>query len=345
MRADFGAAWADVIRYWCLGSEPAEPPFTAWLALEALDRWWPEYVDGMIASPIRGLLMIVSAIHLGTVLRSCEHLVGFDAILRRVRLGEQGALTELVVAANLVSLGYQPELEPAVGASRLDAVVTVDGTPVYIEVISPERSEVMIEAHASIQALATRVRTENPARKIEVLLNVDVSEEVATRVCAFVSAAPLSADVQDIPAIGAATIEPADRTMVIAPRIQAPADVTVLGAASGSSDDGSVTSVRMPITDHRVQRLLDGELHHFSRADVNLLAIDVSRSAGSIRGWSPLIERRFQPNLNRRLGAVVVFQVEKTTPAIGHQWRAFRNPHALRPVPEALLTALESLNG
>src|SRR5712691_436533 len=99
------------------------------------------------------------------------------------------------------------------------------------------------------------------------------------------------------------------------------------------------SSVRVPITDHRVQRLLTAELHHFSRDEANLLAIDISRSAGSIRGWTPLIERRFQPTQNRRLGGVVVYQLVGTTPAIKHKWRALRNRHAYKPIPDALLTA------
>src|SRR5215831_16009466 len=46
---------------------------------------------------------------------------------------------------------------------------------------------------------------------------------------------------------------------------------------------------RVRCLDHRVQRLLTAELHHFFKDEANLLAIDVSRSAGSVRGWTPLI--------------------------------------------------------
>ncbi len=198
----------------------------------------------MLASPTRGLGVIVAAIHLGTTLRLCEPLVGFGDVLHRLRLGEHGALAELFVAATLVHVGYVPQLEPALGSTRLDALVSVDGTAIYIEVISPERSEVMIEAHAAIQILATQVRQENPGRKIEVLLVVDLSDDVVAEVCAFVSSAALSPNIQEIPGIGFAIIEPSDRTMVISPRIEAAPDVTVLGAASGNSADGSLASVR-----------------------------------------------------------------------------------------------------
>ena len=201
-----------------------------------------------------------------------------------------------------------------------------------------------MKRHAAIQALATRIRTENAQRKIEVLLSVDLADGVIAAVCAFLSQIATSHDIQEIPGIGFAIVEPSDGTLVVSPRIQSAPDTTVLGAASGSSGDGSLASVRVPITDHRVQRLLTAELHHFSRDEVNLLVIDVSRSAGSIRGWTPLIERRFQPTQNRRLSGAVVYQLVGTMPAMKYQWRALRNPHAYRSIPDALLAALDSLN-
>lgn len=346
MRAEFGATWVDLVRDWCLGAEPQEPPFTAWLALEALDRLWPEYVDRMVASPTRGLGVVTYAIHLGSILRACEALVGFGPVMKRLRLGEDGALAELFVASHLVRIGYvsELELEAALGNNRVDASVRVDQTTVYLEVISPERSKTMTEGQVAIQALAARVRAANAGKKIELLLSVDLTDAVAADVCEFLLRAPLSADVQEIQGLGFAIVEPADGTLVVSPRIRSDADTTVFGAASGFSGDGSLASVRMPITDHRVQWLLDGELHHFTRDTVNVLAIDVSHAAGSIRGWTPLIERRFQPTLNRRLGAVVVYQLSETHPAIKYRWRALRNPHAYQPVPDSLLMAIESLN-
>lgn len=344
MRPAFGATWADLVREWCLGIEPQEPRFTAWLAIEALDRLWPEYVDRMVGSSQRGIGVIDYAIHLGSILRFTEPLVRFPDVLRRLRGGEQSALPELFVAANLVRIGYVPELEPVLGGNRLDSVVQVDGTPVYIEVISPERAEVVIEANAAIQRLAAQLRTDNPGKKIELLLSVDVDDGVIGRVRHFVERAALSADVQEIPGIGSVIVEPADGTLVVSPRIPSPRDATVLGVATGTSVDGSLAAVRMPITDHRVQRLLAAELHHFSPDETNVLAIDVMRSSGSIRTWTPLIERRFQPNQNRRLDAVVMYQLVQTSPTIKHAWRVLRNPHAYRPVPDAFIGAIGSLN-
>jgi hypothetical protein len=345
VRAAFGATWSDVVRDWCLGAEPQqEPPFTAWLAIETLDRLWPEYVDQMIASSARGVNVVNYAIHLGTILRSTEPLVGFADVLRRLRGGEQSALPELFVAANLVHVGFTPELEPTLNGNRLDCLVHAGGQRVYIEVISPERADVIVEAHTTIQALAMLLRTDNPGRKIELLVSVDVDDEAIARIREFVSRAACASAVQDIPGIGAVIVEAADGTLVVSPRIATPPDTTVLGVSHANSADGSLAAVRMPVSDHRVQRLLTAELHHFSRDETNVLVVDVGRSAGSIRSWSPQIERRFQPIMNRRLGAVVVYQLVQSNPSYRYRWQVLQNPHAYRAVPDAVIHAVRMLN-
>jgi hypothetical protein len=108
----------------------------------------------------------------------------------------------------------------------------------------------------------------------------------------------------------------------------------------------SLAMVRLPIDDQRAARLMGAEAHHFSRDETNILAIDVTNIPGSIPDWIPLIERRFQPNLNRRFGAVVLFtRVNQLHSAnIIRGYRILRNPHAYRPVPDALLAAIANLD-
>src|SRR5437867_2565448 len=159
----------------------------AWLAIEALDRLWPEYVDRMIASSSRGVNVINYAILIGSILRLTEHLLGFAEVLHRLRGGEQSAFSELFVAAHLVQVGYAPQLEPTLNGNRLDCVVRADDIPVYVEVISPERADAIIEAHNAIQALAVQLRTENPGRKMELLVSVDLDDEVAAKIREFVA--------------------------------------------------------------------------------------------------------------------------------------------------------------
>jgi hypothetical protein len=253
-------------------------------------------------------------------------------------------LAELFVASQLVRLGYVPELEAALGDGLVDAAIRVDERTIYFEVISPERSATMNEALADIQAHAARLRGENAGKKIEVLLAVDLTATVAEAVSQFLRSAKTSPTVQEIAGVGSAIVEPADGTLIVSPRIQSTGDTTVFGASSGFSSDGSLVSVRMPVADHRIQRLIAGELHHFTPETVNVLVVDLSRAAGSIRGWTPLIERRFQPAQNRRLSGALMYQLNQTHPSLKHRWRALMNPYAYQSVPGAFVTAIESLN-
>src|SRR5437764_918269 len=108
----------------------------------------------MIATPLRGIGLITLTVHPGAVLRACEQLPGISEVLARIRHGEQSALSEAVIAAALVQVGYLPELGPTLGSGRLDVLVEAEGSPVYVEVISPERADAILEAQVAIQALA-----------------------------------------------------------------------------------------------------------------------------------------------------------------------------------------------
>src|SRR5580765_1648870 len=71
---------------------------------------------------------------------------------------------------------------------------------------------------------------------------------------------------------------------------------------------GALATPLVPVTDTRAKRLLYGESHHFSRDEMNVLVVDVTKIVTSLNAWSHLIARCFQPEQNRRFGAVVLFK-------------------------------------
>ncbi|PYV62525.1 MAG: hypothetical protein DMG97_40240, partial [Acidobacteria bacterium] len=87
------------------------------------------------------------------------------------------------------------------------------------------------------------------------------------------------------------------------------------------------------------KRLLYGESHHFSREQMNILVVDVTRIVSSLKIWSQLIEKCFQPEQNRRFGAVVLFSAGITGDKMApfQQWKVVRNPYATKAIPESLL--------
>ena len=105
---------------------------------------------------------------------------------------------------------------------------------------------------------------------------------------------------------------------------------------------GTLGIVRVPVTDERARRLMEGESHHFSRDEMNIVVMDVSKIVGNLDAWGQMIQRGLQPNLNRRFGAIIFYSWgrmgEKMT---RHEhWRVIQNPHAYRPIPEWVLNKI-----
>jgi hypothetical protein len=75
---------------------------------------------------------------------------------------------------------------------------------------------------------------------------------------------------------------------------------------------------------------------------MNILVMDVTRIVSSLNAWSQLIEKCFQPNQNRRFGAVGLFFTGITDEKMGpsEQWKVVRNPYAYKPLPESLLQTI-----
>ena len=127
----------------------------------------------------------------------------------------------------------------------------------------------------------------------------------------------------------------------VGPTIPSPEAAAIIGNARCSVDSGVRTAgiVRVPVTDTRAKRLLYGESPHFSRDEMNVLVMDVTSVVSSLKVWSQLIEKCFQPEQNRRFGAIVLFSAGITGEKMSalQEWKVVRNPYAYKPIPESLL--------
>jgi hypothetical protein len=179
-------------------------------------------------------------------------------------------------------------------------------------------------------------------------LIADPDEGVIRQVLSFVLSNPEGVVPHEIPGVAFVAIRPFDPRIELIKSNFINRGIPAIGIVSANRNGRlpSLAMVRCPINDQRAARLMVAETHQLSREETNVLAMDVSNIPGSIPDWMPLIERRFQPNLNRRFGAVVLFKrVNQLHNAnILRGYRVLRNPHAYRPVPEALLGAIENLD-
>ncbi len=284
----------------------------------------------------------------GCTLQTCRDLDGFGRVLQRLKAGDAGALAELKFAASLAAAGYIPALEPELNGSRLDAVIVEAAERVFVEVISPELSQVMQHAEEALGVLADALTSRTPGLITDVYMLSEPNEASIRQVLAFVLSAPRPSVVHEIPGLAFVAMRPFDPRIELSKPNFIDRGVPTIGIV-GASREGrlpSLAMVRLPIDDQRAARLMGAEAHHFSRDETNILAIDVSNIPGSIPDWMPLIERRLQPNLNRRFGAVVLFtRVNQLHNAnIIRGYRVLRNPYAYRPVPEPFLTAIANLD-
>jgi len=350
-RTDLGSSWSEVLANWCLGKSPPIPEHIGWEALGTLERLWPEYIDKILSSGQKGLGAIVPAIDLGITLAVCENLVGFDEVLKRMKQDERAAFSEAFFAAKLVRIGYSPILEPYLNGKRLDALVNVQDKQVYIEIITPEQSEIMKRDYIGINDLAKRLTEQNPGTSIDVYLLAEPTSDVLDTILNFVKGV---ADSQynttlEIPDIAFLRYVPCGLQEQPSPfEPLANTSGPVLLVAGFSRKDGviSYASIHIPFTDKRAERLMSEEAGHFKPRETNLLVMDVSSIPDGFRRWTALIQCCFQPNINTRFGAVVFFaryvQIKNAT--VGTRWSVLRNPHAYRPLPESLLKDIMSLN-
>lgn len=333
------------VQQWCLDVEPqySEPEIRR--SLQALESHLPPRLDELERGGSRGIAVVLPLIEFGLVLADCEKLEGFPAVMNRVREGERSATSELSFAAGMRRLGLVQELEPGLGDKKLDALLLHEERRVYCEVIAPEVSDENKEVTAELSLLVQAIASQNNGADTEVLLSPTFESTHREALLAAIKEAPIGTLLHEIPDV-AKFIKFGDPQGVVAGRLQADGPAMVSSHVSVGGGKRTVVVVRAPTDDLRVRRLLAGELHHFSREQRNLLAIDASRILAGIRDWEAPIKSCFQPGRNTRLGAVVLFDRGSLVGGtkLWKRWKVIANPHARLPLSVDLLRRIESLD-
>ncbi len=351
LRFSIVSQWSDFVAEWCLGVEPAQSPAEVEHAFDALRRLWPESLDRLQAQSTRGLSSVVGTIDSGLTLAACESLSGFGSVMSRLRRGEASALAELEFAQALIRCGYMPVLEPRLGSKILDCSVGIGAERVFAEVISPEQAAEIRDAQATVHRLASEIVERNRGTRSEILLTTDADAQFDAIVVAVASAPPdgSTRNVEGIGWVRRDFLGPQPPN--VGPLIYNPDPRPAVAVGTMRSDeDGLFTSVtvRLPITDERAHRLFSNELSHFSPEERNILVVRVGNVPGGMKGWRALASRWLQPNRNRRVGAVILYeraQVATQHPAvISQRWQVIQNPYAYKPVPRALINAISALD-
>ncbi len=122
-----------------------------------------------------------------------------------------------------------------------------------------------------------------------------------------------------------------------------------LGLARAHGEGGSAAtkrvSVRYPYSDERAEEFLTRESKQLSREQTGLVMLSLSSTPGSFKTWRPLLMRRLQRNLHRRVSAICLFTSGmETTPkgedVISHT-SIIENTYALNALPAWLISSLK----
>jgi len=207
-----------------------------------------------------------------------------------------------------MSLGYQPELEPPLLGRVLDAVIEVESHPIYFEVISPEISDAIRKELALMLDLANELEKENLGSHLELFLTDEIDAVVSDATLKFARATSFSARVWEMPGIGFLRKQEASRVSGlrdVAPTTAGP----IIGVAHATNEGGvsTVVGVKTEIRDDRAARLLEAETKHFSREEINVLVIDLSKIPRGVDMFPAKIRPRLQPGINRRFSGVLLF--------------------------------------
>jgi hypothetical protein len=348
LRRELGGDWSGFVAEWYLGVEPDAPESVIREAFEALDRYYPEYLDNLITSCRRGVAFVAPAVDLGRALAHCVPMKGFGHVLRGIRAGNRSALAQLEFATTLKELGLEVTLEPELEGKHPDLAVSANGERVYVEVVAPELSAISKRGTQRIQHLANALIADSLGSEIEVLLLGDPTESQIDEIVECASSLPTPSEEIGLGTIARIRKDQCVGTPMIGPRIQDNSLMSLVSVGLVRSRNGvpGTISVRLPMTDERAAAMVARELHHFSREYANILVIDLTGVGGSRRDWGHLFRNALLPDLNRKVSAIILVYsglVSSSTDVI-RNWHVIRNTHALKPAPGSLLERIEALN-
>ena len=340
---EFGGSWGAFTTEWCCGTSLGYDPAEIGHALSTLVRLWPAEVARLQSDPARGVTVIAPAVELGCLFNACELAESFEEVVGRLVGGERSAYSELVLVAALRRLGLDARFAAPIGGRVLDATCVVNTSPVYFEVVAPERSVAAENAQRIVNVLTAAVRQDVSRCRVEIELLDAFDESAISRVREAIKLAKSSVwtIIESV-----ARLRRTDVGESLSPAFDG--DGTQIFFGADKKTQGASTSViaRWESSDVRAKRVFNDKYRQLGPDVANILVVNVCAVTDGFKAWPIEMARLLQPSRNRKVGAVAFFEQGciGSPEAIRRRWRILVNPHAHLPAPEAVLSGLESLD-
>lgn len=318
----------------------------------------------------RSFPMILRLIDLGLILKEIGPMDNPDKLLERLRKNDISAVAEARLIAHYTKHNLPVVIEPKVtfdGKERNpDFSVKCGNVWIYVEVTLPLPSNEQRKVENAIsQVIDTANRVENQ-RKIRVFLYKLPTEKEIQRVkeislnLAGKEEQPCTYEVKGIGTVVSEILNVEKEHSEGRNLLLAASDLDIPSRFGEIYDERPFffsvrinirgppirnvgrTHVYLPFTDVRAERIIHNEMAQLSPYEHNMIVLDISKIPAILRGsttlnWINLIQRRLQPNLNRRIGGVLLIRPRFHTRSVLVEKKLVRHPDPYKRLPKKFL--------
>jgi len=331
-----------------LSAERMQKALEAFNGFEQLfGREWVDNLFNGVQSPI----YVQYVIELWELWANIKVLTKSDQILKRWRSGisASGVVAELRVLGGLNKPNNNLELFPDVGGGEADAAITIEGEGrVIVEISSRGLSEVLKKANKTLNKLAVGVSGLSEGKHGKVGINRLITDDEIDTLLESIQSntidGPSSILIKDYGILhtselssGGADENDESYTFVPPPRMFA----THFQTTNGQTVKKGTAVIH--ISDDGAKEMLEAEAGQLSRTESGVVVLDVSAVVQGIKTWEPLIRRRFQPEINTRISAVLLMSVARSTKGLETEGVVLVNQYAKYPLGAKSLKVIHNL--
>lgn len=282
------------------------------------------------------------------MLKEIEKVPSAEKIIQKTKENPEGIVEVARLAAYYLKHNLEVELDPPlfVGGrlKQPDLRVKYNKNWIYIESATPSISNHRKEMQAIMSSISNVMYEVQQPLRIEVYLYRDPNKEEVDEIirrCKALSENPHQP--QELYLSGLAQIFTSpigqERLSTFRPAIEEKRPILVLASAEVRQGGGRACTVKLPFTDERAEIVLKKESKQLSREESGMIILDISSVPAGLKGWPELIKRRLQPNLNRRIGAVLLIQrrIAVNHKSVEVQKNLIIHPNPLHPLLEKFL--------